>query len=106
MVATSPLRSGHEIRSMAEFFIIPEKPEPRRARRYTEDFLGVASGPAWRSSDLRLQGFHDLSRGVRPLPSGQSSTRMRSAPAQVQIFDGRAVPRPIEQWPHRKELIE
>src|SRR6185295_19897489 len=58
------------------------------------------------SGALALQGLHDLARGVRAGEAGDAAARVRAGPAQEQVFDRRAVPRPSEERPHREQLIE
>jgi len=64
---------GQEIRRMAEFFIV-----------------APPSSPA-----LLLQYLHNCPCRVRARPSGQSGAGMRAAAAKIQLFDWRAVTRPV-----------
>ena len=55
---------------------------------------------------LLLELLQNLTRGVRARASRQSGAGMRATSTKIEAFDRRAVARPVQQRPHRKELIK
>src|SRR2546430_16976950 len=53
-----------------------------------------------------LNFLQNLPCRIRSRPTGQSRSRMRSRPAQIQVANRRAVSCPVEQWTHGEKLIE
>src|SRR6202034_2284033 len=108
MVATSPLLSGQEIRRMAEFFMVAVRQWRRQdvASRVSTEVAVEALGATSLHAALLLQFLENFPRRVRSRSASQSHPRMRTAPTQIQILDGRAVSGPVEQRTHGKELIE
>src|ERR1700691_2281631 len=55
---------------------------------------------------LFLQVFQNFSRRIGARTSGQSRSSVRPRTAHVQILNGRAISRPIQQWTHGEKLVE
>src|SRR6202040_2315376 len=55
---------------------------------------------------LLFQFLQNFACCVRARAAGEPRPGMRSVPTQIQILDRRAVPRPIQQRAHGKELVE
>src|ERR1700721_3535803 len=91
---------------MAEFFIGGVRQWRRQdiaSRVSTEVAVELLVATSLHAT-LLLQFLENLPRGVRSRSARQSHPRMRTAAAQIQILNGRAVSGPIEKWTHGKKL--
>src|SRR6266478_1050647 len=96
-VATNPLRSGQLINKTALVFMVFTLSRTVGERR---------SLPFSGQPPATLQVLQNLARGVRSRTARQAGARVCSTAAEIQVCHGRAVSRPIEQWPHGEELIQ